>query len=60
MKQSCIADYSNDFIISATLKHDIKQTILHEPRQSIYQIAQSFNVEPSDVIKVYEELRSGN
>lgn len=56
MKQTTI---DCGFIISATLKHDIKQTILHEPRKSFLQLGEQFDVEPSDVIKCCEEIRSG-
>ena len=60
MKQTTTEDFNVPFILSATLKNDIKQTILHEPRQSFYQIATQFNVEPKDVIQIYQEIRSGN
>jgi len=60
MKQSVIADYSKDEILSATLVQDIindfNKTTLY-PQESVFQIAKKYELEPSQVIRVWEDYR---
>jgi hypothetical protein len=60
MKQTVITDYTEEVIISATLAKDVIEALNKPsmyPQESIFQVANKFDLTPTQVTKIYEDWR---
>jgi hypothetical protein len=60
MKQSVIEDFTKEVIIIATTKQAVMMALNKSslyPQESFYQVAKQFDLEPIEVIKIYEDSK---